>query len=176
MFEFVPYTEKQKENWSNSKRIVICENQEQFCSFIESSLTDGSFDKKLYFGMISHEHAEMILEVSGLSVEGFNCSISSFEIRKINNSHGDEEKESSRGQRAFTVSDYLILPFVILSADSVELSPKKYNDNPVLVFRKNIGEDSFCVIAVVSDKHMDVFIQTSWIGNKKRNLSAPTAE
>ena len=175
MYNFEKYSEEQKRNWSKSKRIVIYENQEQYCGFINKSLSDGTYDKKMYFGKISSDQANSIFDKTGLMIEGYNCSISSSEIRKIRNSHGNDMIESMRGQRGFTVSDYLILPIIILSYDSVELSVKTHRGNPVLVFQKEIGNDSFHIVGVVTRKHMDIFIQTSWI-NKKRNLSAPIAE
>lgn len=175
MFSFNDYTSQQLKNWEKSKRILIYKNEEMYLKFIDFSLGNSEYKKKLYFGTISKEHANEILLNTGVDVEGFNCALSADEVRKINSSHGDEKKENVRGQRAYTVEDYLVIPFVILSADVVERSTKDYRNKPALLFHKQIGDESFTVVTGISNKHLDVFVQTSWI-TKKRNLATPIAE
>ncbi|MBQ2759326.1 MAG: hypothetical protein IJE93_06120 [Clostridia bacterium] len=173
--EFEQYSEKQISNWKNSKRIVIYENNSQFMQFVSRSIDDIMYDKKLYFGVLSEEYAGIIEEKTGINVKGFNCSLSSNEIRKIIRTHGDYAKEQNRGQKAFTKEDFLNIPKVILGADSIRLSDKTYNGKPVIEFSKS-GQERFNVAAVVSDKHMDLFVQTAFINIKKGNLAMPTGE
>lgn len=69
-------------------------------NFIQKSL-DGEYlsaKKKLYFGAISADLAERILNETGVDAENYNITISSNEIRKILlNSHGDEKKKTLEG-------------------------------------------------------------------------------
>ena len=104
-----------------------------------------------------------------LDVENYNCSLSANEMRKIFKDHGIEEKEALRGQRAVTDDDIVRIPKVIQSPESITLSPKPYNGKPVIDFTKNI-EGKMTVSAVVSDKHLDLFIQTAYVGIKKETL------
>ena len=91
------YTEHQKENWKDSKQIIVYENENQLRNFIQKSL-DGEYlsvKKKMYFGAISTDLAERIFNETGVDAENYNITISSNEIRKILlNSHGDEKKKT----------------------------------------------------------------------------------
>lgn len=172
---FQKYTEKQLFNWANSKRIVVYENDSMYMEFVNRSINENQYDKKLYFGTIPADYAKIIEDKTGINVSGFNCSLSSNEIKKIIKSHGNSEKEENRGQRAFAPDDFLNIPKVILQADSIKLSDKTYNGKPVIEFSKR-GQEKYNVTAVVSDKHMDLFVQTAFINIKKGNLAMPTGE
>ena len=44
------YTDNQKENWAESKSIVLYEDQAQLEEFIDTAVTDKDYHKKIYFG------------------------------------------------------------------------------------------------------------------------------
>ncbi len=171
-FMLKAYTDKQKENWVGSKRIVLYENEKQFREFINESLNNKQYNKKMYFGAVSSELAELIRNKTGIEAEGYNVSLSSNEIRKIIKDHGDENKELPRGQRAVTADDFLNIPKVIQSPDEIRKGQKDYDGKPVILFDK-VFKGQFTVVAVVSDKHLDIRVQTSYIGIKKGNLATP---
>ncbi len=169
------YSDKQMENWRNSKKIVIYENDNQFRSFIKEALEDERLNKKLYFGAVPTELATLIESKTGINVEGFNCSLSAYEIRKIFKDHGNEKTEALRGQRAITENDIINIPIVIQAPESIVLSSKQYMGKPVINMSKNIN-GKMTIAAVVSDKHLDLFVQTAYVGIKKGNLVTPIAE
>lgn len=169
------YSQKEKDNWANSKRIVLYENEEQYREFIQTSLSDKGYDKKMYFGAIPNDFAQFIQSKTGLNVENFNCTLASNEIRKIIKSHGNEAVENKRGQRAVTEDDFVNIPTVIQDSDDITLSPNLYNDKPVINFVKNLN-GRITVSAVISDKHLDLYIQTAFVNIKKGNLATPTGE
>ncbi len=170
-FSLQKYTEHEIDNWKNSKRIVIYENDTQFKEFIYNALSIKNTNKKLYFGKVSVELGNFIKYHTGIDVANYNCSLSANEIRKITKDHGDEDTEIKRGQRAVMPNDFLYIPTVIESPDTIKLSDKLYNGKAAINFVK----DGMTVTAVVSDKHLDLFVQTAYI-NKKGNLATPTAE
>ena len=174
-YSFDEYSDKQKENWKSSNRIVLYENDIQYSEFIKEARENNRYDKKIYFGMVSEELAKMIYNKTEIDVSGFNCSLSAYEIRKIFKDHGDEQKENLRGQRAVTEKDLLNIPRVIQDADEISESPKQYNEKPVINFIKELN-GRFTVSAVVSNKRLDLFVQTAFIGIKKGDLSTPIDE
>lgn len=174
-YALTPYSQHQKENWANSKRIVLYESETQFRKFVQDALADNQMAKKMYFGAIPNELASRIQAETGLSVEGYNCSLSGNEIRKIFKDHGNEETEAPRGQRAINENDIINIPLVIQSPDTIQLSHKSYQGKPVINFIKDI-DGKVTVSAVVSDKHLDLFVQTAYVGIKKGNLPTPTGE
>lgn len=168
------YTEHQKENWANSKSIVLYESQEQLERFIDDALDKRNLSKKLYFGRIPNELAERVMRETGINIKGYNCTIQAQEIRKILlHSHGDSESEQMRGQRAVTREDILQIPEVIESPDIIRLSSKLYEGKPVLQFVKTI-EGKTTVVSYVSKKHRDLTVQTMYAGIKKGSLATAT--
>ena len=160
---FKKYSERQIENWKNSKSIVLYESDEQFRKLIQKAVVDKQYNKKIYFGAVDAPLAQRIKDAIGVDVTNYTCSLSTQEIRKILKDHGNEEKEALRGQTAVDEDDIVELPGVIQFPESVKKSPDTYNGKPAVIFVKN----RMTVVGVVSDKHMDLFIQTAY-SHKKR--------
>ena len=170
-----PYSQHQKDNWKSSKSIVVYENDAQLREFVKSELNNKQSNKKMYFGAIPADLAAVIRSKTGIDVENYNCSISGYEIRKIFKDHGNEKTEALRGQRAITVDDIANIPAVVQSPEYITLSKKDYMGKPAIIMSKNIN-GNLTVVAVVSNKHLDLFVQTAYANNKKGNLATPTAE
>ncbi len=167
----VPYTDKEKQNWENSKDIIVYESDEQFESFVEKVLKNEDTNKKIYFGKVPDATAQMVFDKTGVDVSDHNIALKGYEIRKILlNSHGDEKVETARGQEPITRDDLKNIPSVIANPDDVSLSEKEYEGKPALLFEKTIDGKNY-VVAYVSRKHHDIAIQTMY---KKRSLA--TAE
>ena len=126
--------------------------------------------------MIPADLAERIRRETGLETEGFNCSISKSEIRKIMlHSHGDAQTEALRGQRPIVADDVISIPKIVQEPDDIRLSKNRYMGKPVIEFVKTINGRT-TVVAYVSDKHMDLSVQTMYAGTKKESLATPTGE
>ena len=129
----------------------------------------------MYFGAIPSDLADEIFDRTGIRVEGYNCSISAYEVRKILKDHGDKSKEAFRGQRAITEDDFVNIPSVIQSPLDISKSSSMYNGKPAIIFKGN-SNGQMTVVAVVSDKRLDLFVQTAYVGIKNRNLATPIGE
>ena len=174
-YSLTKYSDHQKQNWKNSKRIVVYENNEQLAGFIQDSIDNKTMNKKMYFGAVSSDLASRIQTDTGLDVENYNLSLGSYEIRKILKDHGDEIKEAERGQRAITADDFSHIVDVVLNPTSIERSNKTYEGKPAIVFTgENNGRMN--IVAVVSDKRLDLFVQTAYVNAKKENLATPIGE
>ena len=169
------YSDQQKENWAHSKRIVIYTDEAQLRRFIKDAQANRNREKKMYFGRIPVNMAETILKSTGLNVDGFNCSLSAYEVQKIFKDHGKQSTEELRGQRAITEDDIVSIPYILQNADQIKLSPKPYNGKPVINFT-TVGNDRVTVTAYVSDKHLDLAVQTMFANVKKGNLATLTDE
>lgn len=168
------YSQEQIENWKSSKRIVLCDSIDQFKQFVKNALSgEEKTNKKMYFGAIGDELASDISKSTGLDVDGYNLTLGEDEIRKIKKSHGDESKEAPRGQRAVTEADYIAIPDIVQNADSIKRSDSDYNGKPAIEFRKANGNETTTVVAVVSDKRLDVFVQTEYVNKKAGSIATP---
>lgn len=169
------YTEQQKKNWESSKRIVIYDNQEQLSQFISDSIADKTMDKKMYFGAIPADLASRIESDTGVNVENFNLSLGSYEVRKILKDHGNAAKEAARGQRAIVADDFGHITDIVLNPTEITLSNQGYMGKPAIIFSGD-HNGRMNVVAVVSDKRLDLFVQTVYTNVKKGNLATPTGE
>ena len=177
MYELRGYSENEVNNWANSKRIIIYRDNIQLKEFVNEALNNKNYDRKMYFGKIPANLAEDIKNIlsADIDVEGYNCTLDSYHIRKINAKHGNEVNERLLGQRGVTVNDYETIPSVISNPDSLT-DQGLYNGKPAIGFVKYINGEKFTVIGVISDKHMDLFVQTSYIGAKKGSLATRASE
>lgn len=170
------YSPEQIENWAGSKRIVVYEGQEHLQRFIQDALNGRNLNKKMYFGSIQADLAARIKADTGVDVEGYNCSISAYEVQKIlANSHGSENSESQRGQRAITAADIETIPDIITSPDTIRLGDRLYNGRPVILFEKTVNGRT-TVVSYASQKHMDLAVQTMYVGKNKKSLATPPGE
>ena len=170
------YSELQRQNWAQSKDIIIYENETQLREFIKNARNDKSFKGKMYFGTIYKDLADRTKNDTGVNIEGYNVSLTANEIRKIYEDHGSEATEFPRGQRAITEDDFVNIPRVIQNPDKIELASDTYNGKPAIKFIKTINGRT-TVVSWVSDKHRDLRVQTMYSGkNRDGTLAAPVAE
>lgn len=169
-YGFKGYSERQIENWKNSKKIVLYEDEEQFQIFISEARKHKIPGKKIYFGMLPDRIADRIQSELGINVHDFNCSLKSYEIEKIFKDHGDEKAEGKRGQRAITERDLEKIPEIVARPERITESGT-YMGKPAIRFYK----EGITVTGVVSDKSMDLFVQTMY-ANKKRSLATAIDE
>ncbi|MCL2282419.1 MAG: hypothetical protein FWC26_03785, partial [Fibromonadales bacterium] len=160
------YSAHQCQNWAQSKRITVYENEAKLRSFIKRALSDNYFKDKMYFGVILNVLAKKIKDETGIDVGGYNVSLAANEIRKIHKDHGSEATEFPRGQRAITEDDFVNMPLVMQNPDRIELAADTYNGKPAIKFIKTINGRT-TVVSWVSDKHRDLRVQTMYSGKNK---------
>ena len=171
------YSEHEKENWKNSKRIIIYDGPESLNAFLNRALQDENFYGKLYFGKIPDNLADRIYLETNIKTAGNNLSLGASEVRKIMKSHGNASTEKLRGQRAITIDDFKYIVDVIENPDEIEafvdgyVGRKKSEPNPAINFKKTLPNGKTIVFAYVSDKHQDLNVQTMYGWNKKRDLA-----
>ncbi len=83
-----------------------------------------------------------------------------------------------RGQRAITESDFAQIPDVMQNATEIYRSEIDYEGKPAITFVKAEQNSRTTIVAVVSDKHLDLRVQTEYIHpqNKKGTLATPLGE
>lgn len=169
------YSQHQIDNWSNSKNIIVYENEQQLREFISDARSGKNLFQKIYFGIIPENLAIRIKQDTGIDVKSYNCTLRASEIRKIFNDHGNEQTENKRGQRAITEDDFVSIPQIIQSPDEIRLSNVLFEGKPVIQFIKTLNGKT-TVVAYVSKKHLDLTVQTMYSGKNKRNLATAAGE
>ncbi|MBO4976535.1 MAG: hypothetical protein J6C54_02165 [Lachnospiraceae bacterium] len=171
------YTELQIRDWQASERIVLYIDELQFTNFVDGVIANGNNSKKIYFGKIPVSYAKVIENKTGINVQGFNLTIRASEIIKILKSHGTELGEQLRGQVPVTKEKLLLIPKIVMEADTIILSDRKYENKDVLIFSKIIDDLEY-VVTYVSNKHKDLSVQTMYTRKikKEKHVTTPSGE
>ncbi len=166
------YSDVQKENWKNSKKIVVYENDAQLLQFVRESIANKDAANKMLLGVINGDLAARIKADTGLDFDGKNAVIRAKNVRKILlHDHGDAEAESLRGQIAVTDTDFLAIKDVFGSPDEIRLEPGGYNGKPAATFEKVIGQKKYTMFVVDSGGSLDIFVQTMFIHKDKGSIA-----
>lgn len=170
------YTQQEKKNWENSKNIVLYENTQQLKQFVQNALNGKELNKKMYFGKTNEKISQYVFEKTGVDISGYNCVLRASEVRKIIKDHGNEKVEMSRGQRAIQEQDFFDIPYILEYPDSVSLDSNLFEGKPVLIFQKVLNGKT-TIVAYISNKHLDLTVQTMYSGQNKRSLATtPSGE
>lgn len=173
-----PYTEKQIENWSNSKNIVIYKSKAQLQQFINDARNHKNLSKKMYFGIINDKAADFIYKKTNVDVHDYNAVLRADSILKIFDSHGNEINEKMRGQRAIKDEDIILLPQLFGEIDFAEYQgkyTKMHGNNDFINIRSSI-EPTITIGLVVQNKQLDIRVQTMYATKKGSNAAAVNTE
>ena len=169
-FSLNTYSEQQKENWRQSKKIIVYENAEQLKNFVEKARSDKNYVSKIYFGTVDDSLAEEIMNETGYDFRGKNVTLRADNVRKIFKDHGTEATEAPRGQRPVTAEDFRKIPEVIGNPDSI--SEGEYKGRSAVEFKKTIDNSRITVFAVDSGgSSLELFVQTMYAGRKKGSIA-----
>ena len=169
-FSLNTYSEQQKENWRQSKKIIVYENVEQLKNFVEKARSDKNYVSKIYFGTVDGSLAEEIMNETGYDFRGKNVTLRADNVRKIFKDHGTEAMEAPRGQRPVTAEDFRKIPEVIGNPDSI--SEGEYKGRSAVEFKKTIDNSRITVFAVDSGgSSLELFVQTMYAGRKKGSIA-----
>lgn len=163
------YSEKEISNMEGPK-IKIARTMKDLSDFIDEAIKNkGNKKVKLFIGKVGRNLGERIKRDANVNVAGYNVSLSNHETVKIMlNSHGDEQKESLRGQRAVKKEDLMLMVDVVGNPDKIVYAGETEQGKPVIRFEKSLGDLYVCV-QTVSDKHHTIESKTMYIIKKSHS-------
>ena len=165
-------TEREKENLSSGKKNKVVSTFQDAVDFVRRALSDKTNVDRAYLGKVPASTAQMVLQETGVNIEGYNVVLPSDNVRHIIKNHGDPLIEQARGQSVVSGEDIAAIPEILANPDRVYVSDKADTRNrPVLVFEKQIG-DNFVTMQAVSDGTHS--IQTDTLYKQKRKSSQDT--
>ena len=157
--EFNGYTEKEMNNLK-SKKISIAQSNKDISDFVRySKIVHGNF--KIYLGKIEKKISDFIKNEIGINIENYNISLKTDNIRKVFKDHGSIKTENPRGQIPITEEDFLNIPSIINSPDSIKISGYTKDGKPAIKFEKKINGFNV-IVTYVSDKHRTLELQTMY--------------
>ena len=72
----------------------------------------------------------------GIDIDGYNHEISNYFIRHVLKSHGDEKKETSRGNLPVKDEDFMQIPVIIEHPDYVIFGARRNNENRIIYIKQ----------------------------------------
>lgn len=166
----VPLSEHDAANLSTGKNNIIANTVQDILSFIRSAKEKKGGSERLYMGTMTDTAARFVRDQTGVDVSGYVAILPGSSVQHIFKNHGNEQTESSRGQRAVTENDIALIPQVLTSPDSVELSGDKDKlGRAVLLFTKQIG-DTYITAQAVTDGRHAIATNSLWIQKKSNPL------
>ncbi len=169
MYSLEPYSNQQIENWKNSKKIVVYKNEDQLLDFVRKAVSQKDYNGKMYFGIVSDNLVARVEAETGVKLKKLNVTLRAGNVRKVFKDHGSETTEKLRGQRAIEIEDFALIPDVIETPDSIEIS--EYKGKTALNFTKVISNSRVSVYAVDSGSSLELFVQTMYAGKKKESIA-----
>ena len=169
MYSLEPYSNQQIENWKNSKKIVVYKNEDQLLDFVCKAVSQKDYNGKMYFGIVSDNLVARVEAETGVKLKKLNVALRAGNVRKVFKDHGSETTEKLRGQRAIEIEDFALIPDVIETPDSIEIS--EYKGKTALNFTKVISNSRVSVYAVDSGSSLELFVQTMYAGKKKESIA-----
>lgn len=165
-------TEHERENLSSGKKNKVVSTFQDAVDFVRRALSDKTNVDRAYLGKVPASTAQMVMQETGVNIEGYNAVLPSDNVRHIIKNHGDPLIEQARGQSVVSGEDIAAIPEILANPDRVYVSDKADTRNrPVLVFEKQIG-DNFVTMQAVSDGTHS--IQTDTLYKQKRKSSQDT--
>ena len=165
-------TEHERENLSSGKKNKVVSTFQDAVDFVRRALSDKTNVDRAYLGKVPASTAQMVMQETGVNIEGYNAVLPSDNVRHIIKNHGDPLIEQARGQSVVSGEDIAAIPEIMANPDRVYVSDKADTRNrPVLVFEKQIG-DNFVTMQAVSDGTHS--IQTDTLYKQKRKSSQDT--
>lgn len=169
-FGLEEYTNNETQQRANSKSILFANSEQDIVDFVNDYIVnrkDGQGFKRLFVGKIGDSLADRIYSDTGIDVENFNVVLRS----DFENTHGDAEREASRGQAAITPEIVGKMPEIIGNYDRAYRGDDAWNGEPSIIFEKDIDGRKVAV-EYVSNKRKQLYLQTmfGWAEGKGGNL------
>ena len=147
-------TAHEKENLSSGKKNKVVSTFQDAVDFVRRALSDKTNVDRAYLGKVPASTAQMVMQETGVNIEGYNAVIPSDAVRHMFKHHGDPLVEQARGQVHLTPDAVARIPEILTAPDKVSLSAKQdTNGRPALIFEKQIGDNYITVQAISNGTH-----------------------
>lgn len=109
-------------------------------SLVELTLSATSNEQiKFSMGNVAEKVAEIVKEITGLNVDGYECILDNFAIKHTILQHGNATKEEKRGQVAVTLDYFEKIPVVIKNPDRITDGGTTKIGRRVIVYEKQVN-------------------------------------
>lgn len=142
--------------------------KESLKSFIEKAKSNPNERAKLNVGKVS-DKLQKEAQKHGLDLTDYTHDLDVSGTRHTYKNHGDEKKESYRGQIAITDDDFEKIPDIINNYDSIDFGEKDKKGTPLIKYKKQYEDGTTYYVEEVRTKHKNLTIKTMYKSKKASN-------
>jgi hypothetical protein len=126
---------------------------------IELSLSGTNELVKYEIGTLHKKQAKWIFEMLKLSVQDFTIIVDNYAIKHIVNHHGNSATETSRGQIAIILRDFMQFPTILYHPDKFSYVGINRLKNHMFLYEKTGIAQYYC-LAELRTKRKELAVQT----------------
>lgn len=172
-------TEREKENLSSGKKNKVVSTFQDAVDFVRRALSDKTNVDRAYLGKVPASTAQMVLQETGVNIDGLGVMMNGVDVRHIIKEHGDPLTEQARGQIHAMPEDIARIPEIIAKPDKVSLSPEMDSKGrQALVFEKSFGDKYITIQGISNGKNLlqtdTMYIQKG--KTRKTQYAMPSAQ
>jgi phage-Barnase-EndoU-ColicinE5/D-RelE like nuclease3 len=125
--------------------------------------------QEINFGHIPNFKAQEIIQLTGVRVNGAKKILNTHAVTHTLSSHGDDKKETERGQKGVTNEDFELIPVILNDYNTVLYGGLNSKKKESLVFVKEINNLTYYVVMAVSinKEETNLFMNTMYIKRGK---------
>ena len=159
------YDATRKRHIESSGKDRILREYDDIMLFIKNSKTNSVFERA-HIGIINDNTANLVQIKTGKNIRGYDFVISSNFIQHIYESHGDQDSEALRGQKAVDNTNIQNIIETIITPDDVFVDSDSTGE--VLRFEKYLDGRNVA-LTLISTKRSTLKLETAWIINSKKS-------
>lgn len=118
--------------------------EEPLLQFVHLALQNTSNDKEMFkFELLDDDTVNRILGISGHLLSDYRRVMDTFAVRHIFKNHGDEARESQRGQIAVLPEDFVLISALLTQYESFSVERNRIGN---IMFRYTMEADGFRLV------------------------------
>ena len=171
---FSYYSKKDLEHLRESKRIIIDGFNGSFNDYINKTINEIKFDKKIsnktiYLGKPGKLLSKKIMDINSEigSITNYNISIAKYEILHMLNRHGNMN-EFKRGQRMIGGDELLLLPDLIINTDQIVYLGTNKANQKIFNFISHNDDGTYNLIEFIGSGKKILGFQSLYINISKK--------
>lgn len=112
--------------------------------FVYLALSNMNNDKQVFeFGALTDDEVSRLFKLTGVALSGYRRVIDNFAVRHVFKNHGDEKKETQRGQIAVSPDDFNLISLILIQYDSFSIEKNRIGN---FIFRYTLNTDKFRLV------------------------------
>lgn len=135
--------------------------KEEIQQVIEKAKNNPNERQKIVIGKVSKDLEEKA-KANGFDIAGYEHNLDVSGTRHAIKTHGNDKKESSRGQIAITDEDFIKIPDVVYHPDNISFGEYDVKDTPLIKYSKKFEDGTVIYVEEIRTRQKTLTIKSMW--------------